>query len=346
MRVALSKFDYPEGHHVRAFFRTLADRVESLPEVSSVAFTSALPIRENTSNIGVEIAGDPRMPGSDIADVAEFQWVSNNYHKTLGQRLEEGRPFREGDQAETSRPVMINRAMARKFWGGESPVGKTFRYYGGTLNARVIGVVSDVSRLGLNVAAPAECYVPISWTSGYPSVSILVRTAANPLQITAAVRHEIHQLDHKAAVFAMQPMTTIVNQSMARTRFTAFLLSLFAGMAALLASVGIYGVVANYAIQRTREIGLRIAVGASAREILLLILRQASALIIAGTILGLGGALALSGVMESLLFDVSATDPATFVAVSGLSVVVAFLACYLPARRATKVDPMVALRYE
>ncbi len=345
MRVAVSSVDYPEGHHVREFFRALSDRVESLPEVSSVAFTSALPISERTSNMGVVIGGDPLAPGSGDFGVAEFQWVSNNYHSVVGQRLEEGRLFNEGDCTESPRVVIVNRAMARKFWGNESPVGKSLRYWG-TRSARVVGVVSNVKRFGLNVAAPPECYLPISWSPEYPTASMVVRSAINPSLIADVVRHEIQELDRTAAVFRVQTMSTIVFESVARTRFTTLLLSLFAGTAALLAGVGIYGLISHHVGQRTREIGLRIAVGATARQILLLVLRQGSTLILMGVILGLGGAWALSRLMESLLFGVSATDAATFVAVPGLSAIVAFLACYIPARRATKVDPMVALRCE
>ena len=177
-------------------------------------------------------------------------------------------------------------------------------------------------------------------------MSMVIRSAANPSFIANAVHNEIQELDRTAAVFRVQTMSTIVSESVARTRFTTLLLSLFAGTAALLAGVGIYGVISHYVGQRTREIGLRIAVGATARQILLLVLRQGSTLILMGVILGLAGAWALSRVMQSLLFGVSATDLATFVAVAGLSVTVAFVACYLPARRATKVDPMVALRCE
>ena len=346
MRVALSRVNYPEDHHVREFFRALSDRVESLPGVSSAGFTSALPIIESTSNMGVQIEADPRVPGSGMSDVAEFQWVSNNYHSVLGQRLEEGRLFNEGDHVESSDVAIINRAMARKFWGNENPIGKRFRYYGGTYGARVVGVVSDVKRLGLNVPAPCECYLPSLGSSRYPTSSIVVRSTADPSLIADAVRDEIQDLDRTAAVIRVQTMSTIVSASIARTRFTTLLLSLFAGLAALLAGVGIYGVISHYVGERTREIGLRIAVGATSRRILLLVLRQGSTLILTGVILGLVGAWALSRVVESLLFGVSATDPATFVAVAGLSTMVALVACYLPARRAAKVDPMVALRYE
>jgi putative ABC transport system permease protein len=345
MRVALSPVNHPEDHQVREFFRALSDRAESLPAVSSVAFTSALPISERTSNMSVEIEGDPLVPGSGDYGVAEFQWVSNNYHSVVGQRLEEGQLFNKGDHMESPRVVIINRAMARKFWGNESPIGKSLVYWG-TRSARVVGVVSNVKRFGLNAAAPPECYLPISWSSSEPATSMVVRSAANPSLVADVVRNEIQKLDRTAAVFRMQTMSAIVSESVARTRFTTLLLSLFAGMAALLAGVGIYGLISHYVGQRIREIGLRIAVGATARQVLLLVLRQGSTLTLMGVILGLAGAWTLSRVMESLLVGVSATDPATFVAVAGLSATIAFIACYIPARRATKVDPMVALRHE
>jgi putative ABC transport system permease protein len=345
MRVAVSKVNYPESHHIGEFFRTLSDRIDSLPGVSAVAFTSAIPISERTSNMGVTIDADPRVPGSGTSDVAEFQWVSCNYHSVVGQRLEDGRLFNESDHLESPPVAIINTAMARKFWGNENPVGKSFRTFG-TRPVRVVGVVSNVKRFGLNTAAPPECYLPSSWTSGYPSTSLVVRSPANPSLIAGAVRKEVQELDRTATVFRMQTMTTIVSESMARTRFTTLLLSLFAGTAALLACVGIYGVISHYVDQRTREIGLRVAVGATSREILLMVLRRGSILILIGVILGLAGAWALSRVMKSLLFGVSALDPATFVVVVGLSVTVALGACYLPARRAIKVDPMTALRCE
>jgi putative ABC transport system permease protein len=346
MRVALSPVNYPEDHHVRAFFQALTDHVQSVPGVSSAGFTSALPMVENTSNMGIEIGANPLVPNSGISDVAEFQWGSGNYHTVVGQRLEKGRLFDEGDYVESPNVAIINKAMARKFWGDENPVGRRFRYYGGTYSARIVGVVSDVKRFGLNEAAPAECYLPAFGSARYPTVALVVRSGANPSMITEAVRTEIHALDRTAAVYRVQTMRTIVSESMARASFTTLLLSLFAGMAALLAGVGVYGVIAHHVGQRTHEIGLRIAIGAASRQILLLVLRQASALILIGVILGLAGAWALSRIMESLLFGVGARDPLTFACVPLLLIGAALLACYLPARRATKVDPMVALRCE
>jgi len=346
MRVALPSLHYSEDHLVKEFFRRLSEGIEALPGVVSVGLTSSVPILGSTRNLGVRPEGDLLALPDSARGPADFQWVSHNYHRVVNQSLEEGRLFNEGDQMESVPVAIINRAMARKYWGNESAIGRTFSYYSVDNVAQVVGIVSDAKRHGLAEPATAEAYLPFLQTTGGLSRVLVVRSAHDSTVIANAVRTQVNALDRRVPVFNVQSMETIVSDSVSKTRFTTLLLSLFAGAAALLAAVGIYGVISHYVGQRTREIGLRIALGATPSQILVQVIRQGSTLILLGVTMGLAGAWVLSRVVASLLFGVSATDPTTFAAVAVLSAAVALAATYIPARRATKVDPIVALRCE
>jgi predicted permease len=346
MRVALPSLHYSEDHQVKEFYRSLPERIGAIPGVASVGSTTSAPILGRTRSFGVRPEADLLALGDSIRSPADFQWVSHNYHRVVNQPLEEGRLFNDGDQMESAPVAIINRTMARTYWGNESPIGQGFSYFSNDNVARVVGVVSDVKRHGLDEPAPSEAYLPFSQSTGGLSRLIVVRSAHNSTLIANAVRNQVNALDRRVPVFNVQSMETIISDSVSRTRFTTLLLSLFASAAALLAAVGIYGVISHYVGQKTREIGLRIALGATPSQILVQVLRQGSTLILLGVTVGLAGAWALSRVLAGLLFGVSATDPTTFAAVAGLSAAVALAATYIPARRATRIDPMVALRYE
>jgi putative ABC transport system permease protein len=279
--------------------------------------------------------------------------VSADYFKTLGIRLVEGRLFEPADQGENAQRVaVINQAMARRFWQG-SPIG---RRVDPQLSSQsnwftVVGVVEDTKNMGVDKPAGTELYqldrqvVPL-WSGVIFRQSYVVRTVGDPSSASVAVRAAVREVDPALPVFDMEPMSDTVAGSLARPRFLSILLGAFSAIALVLAAVGIYGMMAYSVSQRTQEIGVRMALGARSSDVLKMVLSQGAKLAGLGISLGLLGAFALTRVMSTLLFEVSVTDPVTFAVVAPLLAVVALLACYIPARRATKVDSMIALRGE
>lgn len=351
MRIALPSVHYPEEHGrdtaglpANEFFRMLKERIEVLPGVVSAGFTTAVPIFDGTPNVGVQTDRDSLVSGLGRSSNAEFQWVSSNYHRVISQQIERGRPFDASDHPESPNVAIINKSVARVLWGDEDPIGRSFRFMTNTV--RVIGIASDVKRFGLDRDAPREVYLPLSQNPGVLSRSIVIRTAGDPTLISDDINHVITGLDPRLPVYNVQSMGAIVSDSFSRSRFITLLFSLFASVASLLAVVGVYSVISYSVGRRNREIGLRMALGAQRRDILHFVLRDGLTLIACG--LGIGFALSFAGsrILSSMLFEVSASDPVTFIGVALLLAAVALVACYIPARRATKVDPMVALRYE
>jgi putative ABC transport system permease protein len=265
--------------------------------------------------------------------------------------LRTGRLLTAQDNTLTSQVALINQAMARRYWEDEDPVGRRFKFGPRASTAAwftVAGVVGDVRQAGLNALPLPEMYTPLTqahlpWAR--PRV-LFIRTAGDPLSLVAAVKNQIWAVDKDQTIWAVRTMEEIVADSLAPRRFNLWLLAAFAALALVLASIGIYGVISYAVSQRTREIGVRMALGARRRDILKLIVGQGLVLTLGGVAMGLAASLALTRWLATLLYDVSTTDPVTFGGVSLLLTGVALLACYLPARRATKVDPMVALRYE
>jgi putative ABC transport system permease protein len=277
--------------------------------------------------------------------------VSPDYFQTLGIPLLRGRLFSAQDNTQTPFAVVINQALARAYWGAEDPVGKRFKLINrqsGLPWMTVVGVVGSIRQKGLNNDPYPEFYTPFTqelqlWAR--PSL-LLIRAAGDPLSLVAAVKSQIWAVDKDQTITAVQTMDEIVARSLGPRRFNLWLLGVFATLALVLASVGIYGVISYAVSQRTREIGIRLALGAAPRDVLRLVVRQGMSLALIGVALGLVAALTLTRVMKELLFNVSTTDPATFALITLLLVVVALIASYIPARRATKVDPLVALRRE
>jgi putative ABC transport system permease protein len=260
--------------------------------------------------------------------------------------LMRGRLFTERDTAETEQVVIINETLQRRFFPNADPLGKRIAFSGanGPWHT-IVGVVGDARHVGLDSEAGLELYRPFAQTPTR-SVTLVVKSSLDPGSVVASIRGEISKLDAEQPIHNVWPMTEIVARDIAPERFNLTLLAVFAVVALLLAAVGIYGVMSYAVTERTREIGVRIALGAQARDVLKLVAGQALWLALAGVASGVGGALALTRLMKKLLFEVEASDPLTFIAVSFLLTVVALLAALVPARRATKVDPMVALRYE
>jgi len=261
-------------------------------------------------------------------------------------QLREGRSFTEYDNENAPRVIVINETMARQF-AGEDPIGKRFRI-GELREATVIGVVADVKRYGLESQAVSEEYHSFLQNAEVMggNIRLVVRAAGDPLKLAPAVRQQVWAINANMPVVDVMTMEQRVAESVAPRRFQMLLFGAFAALALALAAVGVYGVISHSVSRRTHEIGVRMALGARPRNVLLMVIRQGMTLALVGVAIGLAASFALTRVMAGLLFNVEATDPATFAGVSLLLIGVAFLAAYLPARRATKVNPMVALRYE
>src|SRR5437016_5225562 len=289
-----------------------------------------------------ETRTNPCLSRPGYGTAPDWRGVSANYFETRHIPLRRGREFTPADEKNQS-TMIINEVMARKFWPEADPIGKTLlnRDYRSPLE--IIGIVGDVRGAGLNAQAKPEMYTPLR---GFWYAFLVLRTKRGPSEMASAVRKEIAALDSGVPTYQVATMDQLLSASVANERFNLFLLVLFAALALGLAAVGIYGVLAFGVSRRSREIGIRLALGARPRDVLRLVVRQGMQLVIAGVLLGIAGALALTRLMASLLYGVSPTDPATFVVVSALLPMVALIACYFPARRAMHVDPMVALRVE
>jgi predicted permease len=350
--VDLPSSAYPVSERLR-FSQSLQSKLASIPGVKSVAMASELPPLRPIDANDTDIEGYQPGPNEPSKGNVDF-WnvVSDGYFKTMDIRLTEGRLFEPSDRSEnTQRVAVINQALAKRYWQG-SPIGRR-------LNPRVsndpnwftvVGVVEDAKNLGVDKPAGTELYFLEPQVStlfgGITRQNFVVRAEGDPALIAGAVRAAVREADPALPIFGMQAMSDAVADSLARPRFLSLLLGAFSVISLAMAAVGIYGVMSYSVSRRTQEIGVRVALGARSSDVLMMVLGQGAKLAAVGVGIGLAGAFALTRVMSTLLFDVSVTDPATFAAVVALITVIALLACYIPARRATKVDPMIALRYE
>jgi putative ABC transport system permease protein len=256
-----------------------------------------------------------------------------------------GRAFTEADDAQAPQVAIVDPDFAALFWPGEDPIGRHIKAESKEWRT-IVGVVGHVRHYALNVKGREQVYFPQAQAQFTRSMFLAVRTAGDPASLTNAIRQEVMRLDPEQPIYAVKTMDELLDASVAQPRLNLVLLGLFAGLALVLAAVGIYGVLAYSVTQRTREIGIRLALGALPNDALLLVVRQGLALALTGIALGLAGALVLTRFISTLLFGVTPTDPLTYAAVSALLLIVALAASYIPAVRATRVDPMVALRYE
>ncbi|MFN0087918.1 MAG: ABC transporter permease [Blastocatellia bacterium] len=349
--VALPRTTHPVPAQLQ-FSEALRQRLAALPGATSAAMASGLPPLRRIDANDTEIEGFQPTPDGPAQNVDFWNVISAEYFKTLGIRLTEGRLFDPADQNPgAQRVVVINRSLARRFWKG-SPIGR--RLNPGFSQERnwftIIGIVEDTRNIGVDKPAGTELYFldpqVAELFGGISQRNFVLRTTGDPARFGPAVRAAVRDLDPTLPVYELQTMSDLVADSLVRPRFLSLLLAAFSAIALLLAAVGIYGVMAYSVSQRTQEIGVRMALGAGAADVLKLILAQGTKLAAIGIVLGLIGAFALTRLMSSLLFQVSVTDPATFAVVVALLTLVSLLACYIPARRATRVDPMIALRYE
>ncbi|HKO97535.1 MAG TPA: ABC transporter permease [Pyrinomonadaceae bacterium] len=344
------RFNKPEQREL--YIRETLEKIEALPGVEAAGVTSAIPLLEssNTSSVPFAIEGKaPPQPGTE--PVAQYTIASANYFDAIGARLTSGRIFNQFDGKDTTRVALINETMARRNWPGENPVGTKFTYKRGGRDARnattleVVGVVSDQRQDGLEKTPRPEFFIPYA-QSPTGSTIFVVRTKGDPNSLLQSLKERIWESNKTQPFYAVTTMDQLVSDSLKARRFNLILLGGLAALALTLASVGIYGVISFTTAQRTHEIGVRMALGARQNDILKLVVGEGMALTGLGVVIGLAVSLAVTRFLTSLLFNVSSTDPVTFVAISALLTGVALLACYLPARRATKVDPLVALRYE
>jgi len=350
--VDLPSKSYPVTEQHR-FSEALQAKLASIPGVKSAAMAGELPPLRPIDANDTDIEGYQPGPNEPSKGNVDF-WnvVSDDYFKTMGIRLTEGRLFDPPDRNENAqRVVVINQALAKRYWHG-SPIGRRLNPHVSKDSNwfTVVGVVEDTKNLGVDKPAGTELYFLEPQVSklfgGVTRQNFVVRSEGDPALVAGAVRAAVREIDPALPIFGMQAMSDTVADSLARPRFLSLLLGVFSVISLALAAVGIYGVMAYSVSRRTQEIGVRVALGARSSDILKMVLGQGTKMAAAGVAIGLAGAFALTRVMSTLLFEVSVTDPATFAAVVALLVVVTLLACYLPARRATKVDPMVALRRE
>jgi putative ABC transport system permease protein len=350
MRMVLPMPKYAKPENRRAFYDELLRRVHELPGVEAAGMITFLPL--STSGMKFSFSVEGRNQPSDMQlPFALYRVVSPDYFSALGIPLQRGRLFDSRDSATATPAIIINRHLAEQFWPGEDPTGKRLKIGAADSQnpwATVVGVVGNVRQAGLYGEMLPELYVPYT-QERRPWVAprdLVVRVNGDSAALVGAVREAVWAVDKDQPVSNVRTMDQVFALAVSRERFQMLLLALFAALALVLACVGLYGVISYAVAQRTHEIGVRMALGAQPRDVLRLVIRQGMVLTIAGLVVGVGVGLAATRVMTDMLFGVTATDAVTFVSVGVLLVIVAFLACYVPARRATKVDPLVALRYE
>ena len=365
-QIVLPPKKYAKVEQASAFFEQLLDGLKNAPGVQAAAIASALPL-QGGSNGYVTVEGQEKSAYEGI--LVEWNDISSDYFRAFGIPFLRGRNFSDQDSRDTGDAIrkieavvqsgkmqapadfkavaIINQTMARQFWPQQDPLGRVFKL-GGMFPVTVVGIVGDVKEWGIRQPVIPHSYFPLSAALVEPgsSLNIVIKSAGDPRSMLPTVRHKVHSLDSSLALFRVQTMEEVISESMAGTSYQALLLGVFALLALLLTAVGIYGVMAYAVTQRTHELGIRMALGAQPGTVLGLVIGQGAKLALAGVALGLAGAFPVTRLMSSLLFGVSARDPLTFGAVAGLLTAVALVACYIPARRAMKVDPMVALRYE
>lgn len=350
MRIALPSTKYENFDKSRAFFEQLFDRLEARPEVKSVGAISSLPFGGGGADRTFSIEDQPVPAGQPRPD-EQIRFVSAGYFSTMGIPLLTGRDFTRRDLPDTPPVAIVNNAFARKFWPNGSAIGKRISF--STNNPKwyeIVGVVGNVKHRGLELQDHPELYIPafqpLFADGNVPALYLTVRTVNDPSQTAAVMRGEVAAIDRDQPVYSLMTMDQRISDSIAPRRFNMFLLGLFAALAVVLAAIGIYGIMAFSVAQRTHEIGVRMALGANATDVVKLILSNGFRLALIGILVGLLIAFAVTRLISSLLYEVSATDPAIFLIDALLLGGAALLACYIPARRATKVDPIVALRYE
>jgi len=346
MYVALPTQKY-RGQQVNAFYNQLIERTRNLPGVKSVAGIDPLPLSNSNVTASFLMEGAPIVPLADRPDAGE-RVVTPDYFQTMNIPILKGRSFTEQDGPKTTSVIIVNEALSSRYWPNQDAVGKRLGFEddsGKQVWREIVGVVGNVKHKALETDAMPEIYFPYH-QQPKNFMNLVVQTAADPAGMIPAIRNQVTSIDNNQPVSDIMTMNQRLSKAVASSRFVMSLLGIFSMVALGLAAVGIYGVMSYLVTQRTQEIGVRMALGAQRRDVLKLVVRKGMALAIIGTAIGLGASLALTRLIRSLLFEVTPTDWLTFVITSMVLLTVALLACYIPARRATKVDPLIALRHE
>jgi putative ABC transport system permease protein len=342
-KVALPAAQYAEPARQREFYARLLERLRTAPGVTTVALGSNVPLSGGAGYLSFSVEGLPPAPADVMQDAQPFV-VTPGYLEALRIPVVQGRAFSEQDHADAPQVALINRGMAKKFWGTRNPIGSRISFDGTTWQT-VVGVVGDTRVEGLTAAPYAQVYLPFA-QAPQGGMTVLARTTADPAATGAAVRQAVRALDPALPVYDVRTMEQLSARSVLRPRVGTGMLGVFAAIALTLAAIGIYGLIAYSVSQRTREIGVRLALGATPAEMQRLVLRQGMSPALAGVVIGAVGAAAATRWIRGMLYGVAPSDPATFAAVPLFLTAVALLACWIPARRATRVDPAVALRSE
>ena len=344
VNIALPGRKYPNSDNHLAFYTQLLDRISGLPGVVAVGASQSLPIQGDYL-LGFNIQGRPPVPPEE-AKSTNYYAVTPDYFKAMGIPLIRGRLFTDRDKGKSQPVAIINETMASQYFPGEDPIGKAINVTQGPEKFReIVGIVGDVKQYGLARPSTLQTYEPYSQMP-FSGVSLVVRTEGNPAALSGAIRSEVLAIDKEQPVSRIRTFDQIIYDSVQQQRFLMLLLGVFAAVALILAAVGLYGVMSYAVTQRTHEIGIRMALGASGGNVLRLIVGYGMMLAALGVAIGLAGAFVVTRLMETLLFSISTTDPLTFAGLSLLLTGVALVACVAPARRAIKVDPMLALRHE
>jgi putative ABC transport system permease protein len=344
--IPLSRATYTKDEQRSAAFEQLIGRMKTLPGVRDVSLVSNVPMTDFDYELSFQVEGrEPYKPGEEA--VADYTVVGADYFRTMNIGLLRGRVFTEHDTANSPQVMVVSNAFVRQYFPNEEPIGRRIVFDGNDKTAReIVGVVADVRRNGLDVNVQPEMYVS-HVQKPERRLNVVIRPEAeDALQLAQAARAEVKAFDPNQIIWRTQTLDQLLSTSVAPRRFNMLLLGIFAGVALVLAAVGLYGVMSYSVSWRTREIGIRMALGARRADVLRLVVRQGMTMTLIGLALGLVGAFSISRVLRGLLHGVSPTDPLTFVAVSIVLLVVALLACLVPARRATRVDPIIALRTE
>ena len=345
MRVTLPRNRYPENFQAWGFYKRFMEEAGALPGVEFVAVTSGVPMGGGGGTAGeVRVEGRPAGDGSQSS--ADWRIVSPGYFRAMGIPLR-GREFEDRDNNDAQQVTIISEEMARRYWPGEDPIGKSVMLLSfGNKPFTVVGVVGNVRAFSLESDSAPMAYVSTPFAASWNPMNLVIRTSGEPTAQVSAIRSTVGSIDPNIALYGITTAEQLLSNSLGSRRFTMFLLAVFAGVALLLACVGLFGVMAYLVSQRTHEIGVRLALGAQPGDVFRLVIGRGMALASAGSALGLGGAWAIGRLLETMLYQVKPTDPITLASAAVVLLAVALLACYVPARRAMKVDPMVALRYE
>ncbi len=340
----LPRSKYKEAAGQWNFHRQVMERIQEVPGVQSVSLVRGLPFSGNGGSTAI-VLPDREPPAKGQEPEVMFNTAMPNYFETIGIPFIKGRLFSTQDQINTPTVLIINQTMAQRFWPGQDPLGKQVKLVEDDTTGTIVGIVGDAKHYWMEEVQRPQMYAAYSQQPGFFATAV-IRTTVEPLGLSESVRQAVWKVDSDQPMWKIRTVEFLINRSTADRKFLMALMGIFATLALVLTIIGLYGVISYLVNQRTQEIGIRMALGAQMGDILRMVLKQGMVLVLTGVALGLAAAWMLTRLMSRLLYQVSATDPLTFAGIALLLITVALLACYLPARRATKVDPLVALRYE